>query len=144
VLVGTLAGLNDAGQPLVHHPLDRSGRPTRARSTVALSLEQVDCDVVLGFEGGDISRPIVLGVLRAAEHRPREAPAPRATTSRVPLEATIDGDQLVFTAEQEIVLRCGEASLTLTRAGKVLIRGTYLLSRSSGVNRIKGGSVQIN
>ena len=28
--------------------------------------------------------------------------------------------------------------------GKVLIRGTYLLSRSSGVNRIKGGSVQIN
>ena len=30
------------------------------------------------------------------------------------------------------------------RAGKVLIRGAYLLSRSSGVNRIKGGSVQIN
>ena len=50
----------------------------------------------------------------------------------------------MFTAESEIVLRCGEASITLTRAGKVLIRGTYLLSRSSGVNRIKGGSVQIN
>ena len=41
-------------------------------------------------------------------------------------------------------LRCGKASITLTRAGKVLIRGAYLLSRSSGVNRIKGGSVQIN
>ena len=50
----------------------------------------------------------------------------------------------MLTAEHEIVLRCGKASLTLTRAGKVLIRGTYLLSRSSGVNRIKGGSVQIN
>ena len=32
----------------------------------------------------------------------------------------------------------------LTRAGKVLIQGAYLLSRSTGVNRIKGGSVQIN
>jgi hypothetical protein len=42
------------------------------------------------------------------------------------------------------VLRCGQASVTLTKAGKVLIRGTYVSSRSSGVNRIKGGSVQLN
>ena len=55
-----------------------------------------------------------------------------------------DGERLTLTADREIVLRCGKASLTLTRAGKVLIRGAYLLSRSSGVNRIKGGSVQIN
>ncbi|MEW5071937.1 hypothetical protein AB1P14_09365, partial [Pseudomonas aeruginosa] len=38
----------------------------------------------------------------------------------------------------------GKASITLTRAGKVIIRGAYLSSRSTGVNRIKGGSVQIN
>ena len=50
----------------------------------------------------------------------------------------------MLTAEREIELRCGKSSLVLTRAGKVLIRGAYLLSRSSGVNRIKGGSVQIN
>jgi hypothetical protein len=56
----------------------------------------------------------------------------------------VDGKRFVFTAEDEIVLRCGRASITLTRAGKVLIRGAYLLNRSSGVNRIKGGSVQIN
>ena len=49
-----------------------------------------------------------------------------------------------ITAEKEIVLKCGKASITLTKAGKVIIRGTYLLNRSSGVNRIKGGSVQIN
>ena len=55
----------------------------------------------------------------------------------------IDGETLTLSAEREIVLRCGKASLTLTRAGKVLIRGAYLLSRSSGANRIKGGSVQI-
>jgi hypothetical protein len=60
------------------------------------------------------------------------------------MDAEVDGERLVFTAKKEIVLRCGKASITLTRAGKVLIRGIYLLSRSSGVNRIKGGSVQIN
>ena len=50
----------------------------------------------------------------------------------------------MLTAEREIVLKCGKASITLTRAGKVIIRGAYVLSRSSGVNRIVGGSVQIN
>jgi uncharacterized protein (DUF2345 family) len=56
----------------------------------------------------------------------------------------IDGQRLQFEAKDEIVLKCGKASITLTKAGKIIIRGTYLLSRSSGVNRIKGGSVQIN
>ena len=47
-------------------------------------------------------------------------------------------------SDREIVLRCGEASITLTRAGKVLIRGTYILTRSSGANRVKGAAVEIN
>jgi Domain of unknown function (DUF6484) len=144
VVVGTLAGLNDAGEPLIRHPLDPSGSVMRARTTVPLDPSRIDREVVLAFENGDVGKPIVLGVLQQREDRPTETAAPRPTTSRVPLEATIDGDQLVFSADREIVLRCGDASLTLTRAGKVLIRGTYLLSRSSGVNRIKGGSVQIN
>jgi hypothetical protein len=61
-----------------------------------------------------------------------------------PLEVKLDGQSVILEAEQELVLRCGKSSITLTRAGKVLMRGAYLLSRSSGVNRIKGGSVQIN
>jgi len=46
--------------------------------------------------------------------------------------------------KDQLVLRCGRASITLTAAGKVLIEGAYVSSRSTGVNRIKGGSVQIN
>ena len=52
--------------------------------------------------------------------------------------------QLVITADDEITLRCGESSITLTAAGKIILRGKYIVSRSSGVQRIKGGSVQIN
>lgn len=75
-------------------------------------------------------------------------PAPAAEAGVAPGEAgpgaTADGERLVLKAEREIVLQCGKASITLTRAGKVIIRGAYVLSRSSGVNRIVGGSVQIN
>jgi hypothetical protein len=55
-----------------------------------------------------------------------------------------DGERLLITARHQLVLRCGKAAITLTQAGKVLIEGTYLSSRSTGVNRIKGGSVQLN
>jgi hypothetical protein len=89
--------------------------------------------VALMFEGGDPAKPIVVGVLQ----RPGR-PEPK------PMDVEVDGDRLVFSARNEIVLRCGKASITLTRAGKVLLRGAYVSSRSSGVNRIKGGSVQIN
>ena len=59
-------------------------------------------------------------------------------------DVTIDGKRITFDAREEIVLKCGKASITLTRAGKILIRGAYLLSRSTGVNKIKGGSIQLN
>jgi hypothetical protein len=32
----------------------------------------------------------------------------------------------------------------LTRAGKVVIKGRYVVSRSSGDNKVKGASVEIN
>jgi hypothetical protein len=144
VVVGTLVGLNDAGEPLVVHPLDPSGRAVLARSTVRIDPSQVDQEVVVAFDKGDLREPIVMGVLWRPGDSSVSSQSPRQTVNRQPIKAELDGDQLVFTAEKEIVLRCGKASITLTRAGKILIRGAYLLSRSSGVHRIKGGSVQIN
>jgi len=47
-------------------------------------------------------------------------------------------------AADELVLRCGQASIVLRRNGRVVIRGTYVETRAKGVNRIKGGSVLIN
>ena len=53
----------------------------------------------------------------------------------LPIVAHTDDDRIELAADREIVLRCGKASITLTSAGKVIISGAYLLSRSSGVNR---------
>jgi hypothetical protein len=58
--------------------------------------------------------------------------------------AVVDGKRVELRGEDEIVLSCGQASITLRRNGRVLVHGTYIETRSKGVNRIKGGSVQIN
>jgi hypothetical protein len=60
------------------------------------------------------------------------------------LDARVDGRRIEIEAADEIVLRCGEASIVLRRNGRVVIRGTYIETRSRGVNRVKGGSVEIN
>jgi hypothetical protein len=61
-----------------------------------------------------------------------------------PLEAVVDGKRVLIDAKDEVVIRCGKASITLRRNGRVVIRGTFVETRAEGVNRIKGGSVQIN
>ena len=63
---------------------------------------------------------------------------------RLPAQATVDGQRLELTAERDITLRCGKSSLTLTRDGQISLEGEAVLSRAQGVNRIIGGSVQIN
>jgi hypothetical protein len=73
------------------------------------------------------------------------APLETSPLETSPLETiNVDGKRVVIEGQEEIVLTCGESSITLTKAGKILIRGKYLVSRSSGVNRILGGSVQVN
>jgi len=132
-----LTGYSEQGEPLVDFPGNPAGQPAPAFSTVPLEAAFAGRECVLAFEDGDAGRPILVGLTQPPI-------APERVDRREPVEMVVDGKRMVFTAEDEIVLRCGRASITLTRAGKVLIRGAYLLNRSSGVNRIKGGSVQIN
>jgi hypothetical protein len=139
-VVGRLVGFDTAGIPLVALLDADSSEPIAAGTTVALTPGQVGSEVVLCF-AGDGRQPIVLGCLVAPIVPQTEA---TATVATPPVHVELNGRRLEFTAQDEIVLRCGKASITLTQAGKVLIRGEYLLSRSASVNRIKGGSVQIN
>ena len=59
-------------------------------------------------------------------------------------EVVADGEKLVIEARREMTLRCGKASITMTADGRVTIRGTQVLSRSDGPNRVQGASVQLN
>ena len=135
-VIGRLVGFDAGGQPLVARPADDSAPPLPALTTQRLHASQIDSEVVLLFADRDCDQPIIIGCLVP----PTPLPAASAPMSNVEL----NGEHLELTAKEEIVLRCGKSSITLTQAGKVIIRGEYLLSRSSGVNRIKGGSVQIN
>jgi hypothetical protein len=139
VMVGTFAGFNPAGVPLVKFLADSAMEPATARSIVPLKSTDAGRELVLMFEAGDSRLPIVMGFVMPS------APGAVEVAEPVPaIDARVDGQRVVLEAEQEIVLQCGKASITLTRAGKVLIRGAYVLTRSSGANRIKGASVQIN
>jgi len=96
-----------------------------------LSEQHLNRDVLLAWNGRE---PIVIDLVEDE------------TSSPLPniVETTIDGRRVRLEAQDEIVLQCGEASITLRRNGRVVIRGAYVETRSKGTNRIKGGSVQIN
>lgn len=134
-VVGHVRGQAATGEPLVDFTGNPAGRSIPARSTVSWGLADIGSEVALTFEGGRPDAPIILGILR---------PPPVPGVPRPPVEISTDGQKIVLTAEREVQLTCGEASITLTRSGKVLIRGTYILTRSSGSNRIKGAAVEIN
>lgn len=138
LVIGLLLKVETGGVPHVVFPGNPSSVALEARSTQRLTAEDIGAEVALSFENGDPGKPIVLGRIL------RPGPVPVPDLRSPPAVAEVDGTPLEVTAEREIVLRCGKASITLTRAGKIILRGTYISSRSSGVNRIKGGSVQIN
>jgi hypothetical protein len=141
----TIVSLTDEGMPEVHSEpgtkvIARLAVPvTRARLETAIVLQQ---QAVVLFENGDRSRPIIVGFIETLQPEP-VSPAPPGDRSPV-IEADVDGKRVRLTAQDEIVLECGPASVTLRRNGRVIIRGTYVETRSDGTNRIKGGQVQIN
>jgi Domain of unknown function (DUF6484) len=137
VTIGELLAISDDGKsPLVIYPGQPGTAALRARAVLDLHGAHIGQSVVLQFEGGDPTLPIVMGVLRQTDNQPLEA------SGNVQVDA--DGVRMVVSAKEQMVLQCGKASITLTKAGKVLIHGSYVLSRSTGMNRIKGGSVQLN
>ena len=136
VVIGVLVGWNEKQQPLVVFPANPKEKAIAARATTALAEDDIGKEIALLFENGDPALPLVIGRI----HKPQTKPVENATS----VEVQLDEQHLVLSAQQSITLKCGKASITLTKAGKILLRGTYLLSRSSGVNRIKGGSIQLN
>jgi uncharacterized protein DUF6484 len=103
--------------------------------------------VVVLFENANLRLPIVVGLISTdsgADLFQALLASPEVREPATPTEARLDGRRVVLEAHDEIVLKCGDASITLTRDGKLFVRGAYVETRATGVNRIKGGSVKIN
>ena len=154
IVIGTVVGFDEKSQPLVDfvgNPLDK---PQSAVSTLAIYKHHVGRQAALLFANGDTSQAVIIGLIHnplyemlenytvgtTDEDKPELTAAVDAGVDSV----RVDGKKVIIEGENEIVLKCGASSITLTSEGKILIRGKYLLNRSTGINRILGGSVQIN
>lgn len=158
VVIGEIEGLSANGEALVNFPQNGNQQPIAAMSTVAINAEHEGRQVALLFTAGDLNQPLIIGLIHsplqdlidrfeeAADTNDDAVSAPdtESAQSNSRIEANADGKRVVIEGQDEVVLKCGEASITLTKAGKIIIRGKYLLNRATGVNRILGGSVQIN
>jgi hypothetical protein len=140
--VATIVALTADG--ILEIQLDPGGPAIPARLAVPATRERIEAAIaqcqqtIVLFENGDRSKPIIVGFVETLQ------PVPAAAEKAPIIEADVDGKRVRVTAQDEIVLQCGSASVTLRRNGRVIIRGTYVESRSDGTNRIKGGQVQIN
>jgi len=90
-------------------------------------------------------------VLVAISPEPQERPCILGRVKRYPSsheqaeeKQDRNPENLVLKADQQIVLSCGDSTITLRHDGKVLITGVDVVSRAARTQRIKGGSVQIN
>jgi hypothetical protein len=162
IILGMITSIDALGQPKVDFSLNPKKESITAISTLALTSQEVSRQVALLFNQGDLSQPIVMGLIHSPlqtmldnfqkdQELPPEEKSSISQENKVELAANfdtddvcVDGKRLTFEAEDEMVFKCGQSSITLTKEGKILIRGKYLLNRSSGVNRIMGGSVQVN
>jgi len=123
------------------------GAPLPALSTVSLKPEELReaiaerRGVVLLFERNHAERPLLIGLVQPP---PAEGLLDLIVDGVDPVEARVDGERVVIEGRDEVVLRCGNASIVMRRDGRIVVRGTEVVSHSTGTNRIRGGSVRIN
>jgi len=147
--VGSVVAAGPEGSVLVDFPGNTRG-PIAARVSamidapmLAHAAEQRQ-QALLMFEDGNPALPILLTLLATPSATPLIDAVLEQSAIEPPREAVVDGERVVIRGQEEIVLECGRSSITLRRDGKIVLRGTDILTVASGVQRIKGGKVQIN
>jgi hypothetical protein len=144
--IGRLAGTNTQRDVLVVY---EGKGPLTAKLIAGIDRYELIKDenrsreVLIVFEKGDPSRPVIVGLMEdplesmvSFNLSPKEAPDLKGVL--------VDGKRVTIEAADEIMLKCGRGSILIRKDGKIVIKGTDLLSRSSGRHRVKGASVNIN
>jgi len=135
----------DRSRGLLVDYLGNSDGPLEACTLIPLDEETVrwaietNQQVVLLFEAAQPNVPMVSGFVQPWGQSQR-----LDKRLREERELYMNGRRVEIQGSDEIVLRCGEASITLRRNGRVVVRGTWVETRSKGINRIRGGSVLVN
>lgn len=101
-------------------------------------------EVLVLFQDGDRSKPIIIGVLEDRLESLMQMDIAPAKSSQPPQEVRVDGQRVVIEAQEEIELKCGKGSITIRSDGKIVVKGTNVVSHATGANRIRGGSVSLN
>lgn len=140
VRVCMLKSIADDGKVVVDYPNDNQG-PAIARSVIELTSENINMNALVVYEKNDTKLPIVVGLIRDRTATFENRIALKRNTAN---DIIIDGNRVVFDADKEIELRCGKSSLILKKDGKIVIKGIEIVSRSSGLHKIKGATVRIN
>ena len=89
----------------------------------------IEREVVLLVDPQQRQPPVLLGYL---------TPVVPGRHDESDIVARVDGRRIELDGRDEIVLRCGEASITLRRNGRIAIRGIDIETRAAGSNRIRG------
>lgn len=154
IVLGSIVDFDENSQPLIDYPENPNDTPQQAVSTQAIYKKHIGREAAILFANGDPTKPVIIGLIHNSLSEMLDNYTDVDVANQTPEEThisgdkledlTVDGKRIVIEGHEEIVLKCGASSITLTREGKILIRGKYLMNRSTGVNRILGGTVQIN
>ncbi|MEQ1850444.1 MAG: DUF6484 domain-containing protein [Chthoniobacteraceae bacterium] len=145
VCCGRIVAFDSERHPVVEFP-GNPGEPVAARWLDSVCLDErhlsENATLLLAFEHGDPARPIVVGLVESAFSPASEKDeSVQKNSSR---HALVDGRRVTIRGNDEVTLVCGKASITLTKDGRINLRGVEITSRASGANKIRGASVNIN
>jgi hypothetical protein len=143
IVTGHLQGIDEEGR-ILFVPEQGDGLPVPVAIGVALS------DGVLVPAARNQQRALVV---RTSENPPRlvliglmreRITAAASQAGPGELEVKVDGEKLRLTADQEIEFKCGKASLILRQSGRIILKGTYIVTTASGPVKIKGATIALN
>jgi hypothetical protein len=146
--IGKFVGTDGKGQSLVVYA-GQDGDPVPARLTSSareklLRSSPSGREVLLWLEDPDSGSPVIIDTIYEPGDEATKVANPIGDKEPMDEAGITRKKRIVIDAEDEVVVCCGEASINLTRSGKIVIKGSYLVSRASGTNSIKGSSIRIN
>lgn len=119
----------------------------RARISVGVhqgwenSLLRPGNSVLVINEDGDPKRPIIIGSI--VEKLDFE-PSLKKSSVKEHKAIHFKGKQITFESSGQVIIKCGNSTITMKNDGEIVLRGKKIVSRAAQSNKIKGAAVKIN